>query len=107
MTDEQDLALEALSAEHFQPLLGQSFSIQLPEGTELKAELAGVRGGSAGAPGGRAGFCLTFYCDQLPESQYLKQGTYTYTHTALGSLTLFTTPTAPDARGVRYEVIFG
>jgi hypothetical protein len=102
------LDLAGLTIEHFLPLLGQSFSIHLPEGTELPLALSEAVAGVTAAPvGQRTAFSLSFRCAQLPKGQYLRQGCYRIDNPALGSMEIFITPIQPDALGMRYQAVFG
>lgn len=99
--------LGRLEHEHFAPLVGQAFALHLPEGRTLQLQLAeATRSRHQAQPGMRQPFSLLFRCPELPEGQYILQGSYPVEHPALGRLEYFMTPIQPDAAGMRYECVF-
>lgn len=104
----EPLTLASLRCEHFAPLLGEFFTLSLPEGGTLQIRLIGAHAAKhVPPPGLRHGFSLAFRCPELPANQHLRQGMYPLEHPALGSFDYFITPITPDEEGVRYESIFG
>ena len=75
---------------------GAAHEVLLVEANALAAE--GV------APTHRAPFSLVF---RGPRGVALAQQIHRLEHSALGVLELFLVPIGPDARGLRYEAIFG
>lgn len=101
-------SLAELSAEHFRPLLSQTFVLHRPEGGALSLKLSEVTPARWARSGGaRAAFSVIFHCPELPAGQYIRQGSYRFEHPQLGTQELFITPVAPDSAGVRYEAVFG
>jgi hypothetical protein len=102
--------LEQLSSANFEPLLHQTFQLRAQPSADqpaLSLELIEVLAyGQRGAPtpAARAPFSLTFL---EPGPAYLPQQIYTLAHPALGQLELFLVPIGADARGVRYQAVFG
>ncbi len=95
------IALADLRADHFAPLVGQTFTLEVEEGA-FPAPLLEVRTGAAGAhPGStRAPFAILF---RIPAGTPLRQGMYALVHPALGRHELFFTPVAADL----LEAVFG
>lgn len=97
--------IQELSLEHFLPLLGQSFFLHLGNGETYTLKLdEAVPLGSAPGPEFRQPFAL--YLHHPRGDAYLPQRTYCLEHPNLGALDLFMVPLGPDAKGMRYEIIF-
>lgn len=97
--------IQDLSLDHFLPLLGQGFSLRLENGETYTLELEeAVSLGSAAGPGFRQPFAL--HLRHPRGDAFLPQRTYCLEHPTLGAFDLFIVPLGPDARGMRYEIIF-
>jgi hypothetical protein len=90
--------LAALTAEDFEPLLHEPFSL----GSQFEIELIDVSSsGTAGSA--RPQFSLLFRGGPTPP---LAQGVHGLEHARLGRLDLFLVPLGPDEEGQRYEAVF-
>jgi hypothetical protein len=93
------IALDTLTAESFEPLLGATFEIGSAGAaltlTEIKRLGAALRDGGA--------FALYF---EGPGPAPLQQAIYPIRHPALGTLDIFIVPVGRTADGFRYEAIF-
>jgi hypothetical protein len=101
--------LDTLTAEDFEPHIGQPFDIHYGDGQMLSVVLVEVQR-SPYPPidtTKRTGFSLLF---QSAIRDYLPQGIYSMTLTAFnsvyGDLDLFIVPLKPNAEGIQYEAIF-
>jgi len=92
--------LAALTVATFEPLVGESFTVEGAEGVEFTLESATASGEW---PGGRDPFSLVF---RGPIEPVFPQAIYGLRHTGLGLLEIFVVPIAQRADGVRYEAIF-
>ena len=94
--------LATLSAEDFETLAGQIIRVHAADGV-LDCVLERVQRNPF--PSGRAqgGFSLQLLGPLAPAFQ---QGQHQFDHPQLGPLVLFLTPTAREAQGMRYEIIF-
>jgi hypothetical protein len=96
-----------LSLAQFLPLVGQDFSLHLPEGGTLRLSLDEAEPvPGSGPPDLREPFLLLFRCPDLPPGRFLRQGSYRVEHAALGATMIFITPIQPDARGMRYQAVY-
>lgn len=97
--------LESLTAENFQPLVGQSFRVRFAE-FEV-AELALVEASAIGADTDpqrtRTPFRLLF---RGTPGRVAQQAIYLIEHETLGEQGIFLVPVSADADGVYYEAIF-
>ncbi len=93
--------LDILTAAEFEPLLGQSLSLEFGNDTHA-LELAEVRAIQNPSPRA-APFALLL---RGPRDNALPQGMYRLHHPAHGAIDLFMVPLGPDARGLCYEIIF-
>ena len=92
----------------FAGLVGEVFTLALPEGGELSLTVDQVAaGGRDGGPGPdgepREQFSVVF---RGPVDRPLGQGTQDLHHAGLGGLALFLVPIGADADGFRYEAAF-
>ena len=102
--------LDALTPEHFEPLVGERFAVATEAGgvagggepVPLQLELAAVERLLAHSHRS-APFSLAF---RGPRQQLLPQRIYTLEHPRLGQLELFLVPIRGDAATVTYEAIF-
>lgn len=101
MTD----TLLTLTIDHFNPLIGEPFHVQVnpQEAFEIQLAEANLLGGDVLPTSGRLPFGLLFVDAQ---NRMVPQGIYRLTHAALGSLDVFMVPLQPDQQGTRFEVIF-
>jgi hypothetical protein len=104
------MQLSDLTAEHFDPCIGQAFVIHYEPDQMLDTKLIRVtRLGPealADKPSThRRAFSLTF---QGPMTPILGQSIYAIDHASLGTLNIFIVPTGPDSnqQGMCYEAIF-
>ena len=108
MSASEALALESLTRELFQPVIGTAFKVPRVDGTHYELVLTEVRDVFVG--GNREGKWLAFALTFLGEKpRYLSQGTHTLLHDHLGRLDIFVVPLGPDLqKGGRmsYEAIF-
>ena len=97
--------LDTLTLDHFTPLVGESFRIQLADASYLDLVLNEVNSLAATTAGTdrRVPFGLLF---RDPGRRVLPQSIYALEHPKLGRLDLFIVPIGPDAGGMRYEAIF-
>jgi hypothetical protein len=100
------MALEDLTVAHFEPRVGDEFTIQVPGLSEdLSAELIEVEtiGSEPHEPDGRTPFSLVF---RVPQEAVLPQGIYDLQHVDLGPLSIFIVPIGRKDDGVRYQAVF-
>ena len=99
--------LSELVVEHFEPRIGQVFTVRLDAGQAVETRLISATrlGPASSPPQGRRAFSLVFLG---PMSPVLRQSIYTVEHTELGALDIFIVPVGPDGeqRGMRYEAVF-
>lgn len=97
--------LRTLTIEHFQPLIGETFHVQVnpQEAFEVRLAEAHLLGGDVLPTSGRKPYSLIFVDVQ---KRLVPQGIYHLTHAALEPLDVFMVPLQPDARGTVFEVIF-
>ena len=97
MPDRLDLAT-------FQPLVGQTFGLQITEASSLELTLTEAKLGQWQPPEGPASaFELLF---QGPSDPLLPQATYRLTHPELGPLDIFIVPIAHSGEGTTYQAVF-
>jgi len=97
-----------LTLADFADLVGDEFTLALPDGGEVSLTVdevtAGGRDGGAGPDGtSREQFSVVF---RGPLDPALGQGTQELHHAGLGDLALFLVPVGADADGLRYEAAF-
>jgi hypothetical protein len=90
--------LATLTAEDFEPLLHERFSL----GAQFEVELVEVSVSDSPGPSRRQ-FSLLFRGGPSPP---LPQGIHALEHATLGRLELFLVPLGPDRDGQRYEAVF-
>jgi hypothetical protein len=88
-----------LSLATFEPLVGTTFSVEASAGGSVGLQLRSVEPAS----GGSHGFSLLF---AGPHFAPLAQGTYPFTHTALGTYPIFIVPVAREPGAFVYEAVF-
>lgn len=97
--------LDQLTIESFEPHVGSSFWVELPNGG--KVELRLVRAAkvmeSEAARLERHPFSLYFIG---PRSAHLPQQIYHLTHPAMAAMDLFLVPIGQDAQTFQYEAVF-
>jgi len=109
MTDAvEEVLLDHLTREFFEPALGTHFEIPFEDGTSHQIELAETREVFAGGQkeGQRQPFALTFLG---ATDKYVQQATYPLVHPALGRMSFFLVPLGPDPKQggrMKYEAIF-
>jgi len=93
--------IDTLTCSHFEPHVGDVFSIAL-NGSSLSMTLKAAKPlGTALREGGA--FALSF---AGPAAPLLQQSIYPLRHAALGTLDLFIVPVGREKNGVIYEAIF-
>ncbi|MCU0296139.1 MAG: hypothetical protein MUD05_08820 [Candidatus Nanopelagicales bacterium] len=98
--------MDAISLQHFTPLLGQRFDLELEPGRGMAAELAEATAlQSPGLATRREAFSLMF---KGPAQPLLPQSTYRVTHEAgcLPPMDIFIVPVRGGADAVWYEAVF-
>jgi hypothetical protein len=90
--------LASLTVEQFEPLVGDSFSVNDVDGV---LELLAVERLRSPSPRAQP-FSLLF----TSRTHRLTQSTFLVAHAALGGFDLFLVPLQPDARGPLYEAVF-
>ncbi len=95
--------LQSLTAETFQPLLGQTFRMQTGEGASIDTELISVEPHGDGQGDRRPQFSILL---RGPRKPVFAQGIYRLEHPRLGTLDLFIVPIGPDKAGIIYEAVF-
>ena len=92
-----------LTETEFSKHLNTKFRITHPQPTEL--ELTEVKGylSKAHEQTGMERFSAFFHG---PGDLYLRQGTYSVEHEAMGDFELFLVPVEKDEKGLRYEAVF-
>jgi hypothetical protein len=98
-----DDPIRSLSRSRFEGALGTVFEIHPCEdkAEPFSARLAEVKAGSA--PPGYEQFSVLFVG---PAAPIWPQGTYRFTHPALGEVDLFMVPVGRGSQGIEYEVCF-
>jgi hypothetical protein len=86
---------DGISADAFNGLIGQTFTILGPE-SRLEAQLVEV------TPHGN-GASIVF---RGPREPVLPQRIYAFEHAGLGAFEIFIVPIGPDDAGMRYEAVF-
>jgi hypothetical protein len=101
----EDGVLEALTYSSFAPCVGEGFEVRLGSDQSLLLTLNTATESPPPTPQSPLGerFSLIFYG---PRATFLPQGTYTFSHPALGSFPLFIVPVGADAAQVHYEAVF-
>ncbi len=96
--------LNTISAESFESLIGQSFSVATDAG-DILLELIEVskNEGAATVNEARQSFSIIFRSDK---EQALEQGMFDFSHDELKLDSLFIVPIGPDETGMCYECIF-
>jgi len=100
--------LDSLTRDLFEPHLGSTFEVVFEDDSRHPLELAEVRDVFAGGDreAKRQAFALGFFG---AAGQYVRQGTYLFSHPQLGRLGFFIVPLGPEPRQggrMRYEAIF-
>ncbi|GGJ45023.1 DUF6916 family protein [Deinococcus roseus] len=97
--------LLTLNIEHFRPLIGETFDVQVnpQEAFEVVLAEASLLGGDVLPTSGRQPFSLVF---RDASRRLVPQAIYQISHAALGTLDIFMVPLQPDQQGTRFEVIF-
>jgi hypothetical protein len=95
------LTVAELRADHFRPLLQQTFTLELAPETRVTLRLVEVAEGRAG--GKRTPFSLLF---QAPAGTPLQQGIFALSHDTLGRFELFMVPMLASEEGPRLEIGF-
>jgi hypothetical protein len=100
--------LEWLTYDHFAQRAGERFDVALTHRPLASLELVEATEGEL--PGGqgpdgqeRKQFSVVFRGELAP---VLPQGTYHFSHAAVGAFDLFIVPIGPDSEGMRYEAAF-
>jgi hypothetical protein len=98
--------MDLITLQHFTPLLGQQFDVQVEPGIEVAAELAEAT--ALPSPGGaarREAFSLMF---RGPPQPLLQQSTYRVSHKAgaLPPMDIFIVPVRGGVDAVWYEAVF-
>jgi hypothetical protein len=97
-------ALHLLSAEHFQPFLGQDFIIRFSKDAPVAAQLEEVLDLPGYSALERKPFSILLQTN-LKTTYYL-QAIYSVEHPALGELPLFLVPLGIKGKGMQYEAVF-
>jgi hypothetical protein len=98
-------ALDDLTIEHFQPLIGQTFRVAYPDFVERLMLVEATAARAAPPPRMRHGFSLFFEGDS--RDRWLPQGRHPLEHATFGRLDLFIVPLGPGPNGrFRYEAAF-
>jgi hypothetical protein len=95
------MSSDRLNLATFEPLLGQTFGVEIPSGSPVTLQLTAVT--RARPVQGFEAFSLLF---AGPEAVPLAQGTYAFSHDAIGTHPIFIVPVARDANGLVYEAVF-
>jgi hypothetical protein len=99
--------LADLTLSDFEPLVGQTFSLQTGEnqsGIAFVLSEAAALGSASSAPGSaRTPFSLIFVGPLQP---VVAQAIYTLEHPTLGRLELFIVPVGQNPQGMQYQAIF-
>jgi hypothetical protein len=93
---------EALSLQHFAPLVGQTFTAQAAQGTVDLTLLEATASRPSGV-GRSEPFSLIF---QGPPDAMLQQGIYALAHEALPGLEIFIVPIGASETSVQYQAVF-
>ena len=94
--------LADLTLAHFEPLVGDTFTLDRAADEPLAWTLASAT--PAGEwPGGRQPFELIF---AGPPRPILPQAIYRLTHARLGALEIFVVPLGQDETGTTYQAVF-
>ena len=89
-----------LTKAHFEPHVGETFTIQLDDGARLSAKLVSAEGKTQG---GIESFSLLFEAPRRPE---LPQGIRPVSHPDVGTHDIFLVPVGADDASVSYEAVF-
>jgi hypothetical protein len=95
--------VDRLTCAAFEPLVGHRFELVPPGGEAVEIELSSAVEGVAAAAGDRVPFSLVFHAGPGP---VVAQQICKLRHPGLGDVDLFVVPIVPDARGMRYEIVF-
>lgn len=98
------MQLHELAGTDFKRHLGEEFRIHYGGERPLPVRLSEVADHPHDAASPRGPFSLLFHG---PADGWLRQGTYTFEHDAMGRMDIFVVPLGSDAEGMRYEVVFG
>ena len=93
--------IDTLTCSHFEPHVGDVFSIALNDSSLSMTLKAAKPLGTALREGGA--FALSF---AGPAAPLLQQSIYPLRHAALGTLDLFIVPVGREKNGIIYEAIF-
>ncbi|RIK45254.1 MAG: hypothetical protein DCC58_06960 [Chloroflexi bacterium] len=103
LSESGDKVLETCTAETFQPLLDDLFTVAAGAGLGVPLRLVQVSRAQGSPAGGRAPFRLLFLGPLAP---VLPQRTYPFSHPALEPFSIFIVPLGPSDGGMRYEAVF-
>lgn len=96
--------MQQLTAEHFEPHVGERFRIVPGDGAPFEATLSScTAAGEPPVPEFRKPFSLLFHASG---GELVGQQICAVEHPALGRLDIFLVPLGPDERGMRYEAVF-
>lgn len=98
------MELHELTATDFRRHVVDGFRIHYGGERPLPVRLSEVADFPRQPANQRVPFSLLFHG---PADGWLRQGTYTFEHDAMGRMDIFLVPLGSDAEGMRYEVIFG
>jgi len=96
------MRLEDLTLAMFEPLVGDTFAVDIGTGPPLDLVLTAATP-AGDQPGGRAPFSLVF---DGPSQPLLAQAIYPLEHAELGTLEIFIVPLGRAAEATRYEAVF-
>jgi hypothetical protein len=99
------MMIDTLTYAGFAALQGERFEVRLGAGQTLALTLATATQAPPPTPASPLGerFSLIFVG---PRSPFLAQGTYEFSHPALGSFPLFIVPVGAEADQAQYEAVF-
>lgn len=98
------ISLAELTAQHFEPLVGQGFKVRWPE-MEETLTLQNIRQGKPAPKGFRQPFALTFH--GTSKEVLLNQCTHPVEVGGLGELPMFLVPVGQNPDGTfQYEAVF-
>lgn len=95
------LTLQEMHKEHFEPHVGTAFQVRGAAGEAADLEL--TEASATGQDPRFEQFSLLF---SGPAAAFLPQGTYEFSHPALGSFALFIVPIGQGAGAIRYQAVF-
>lgn len=92
---------DTLQYETLLKYLNTKFSISLDDSSTVETEL--VKVGERDLSPKQERFSILFEGPLVPG---VTQGTYSFTHEAIGTFLLFIVPIEQDSKGIRYEAVF-